>query len=74
MSEIIATREQLDKELHFALSTMEKKDTIQQIKNRIIVNQRLCPHVDTNYNWEIIGDQCPYCGLHFQTGGIVRGE
>lgn len=74
MSDIIANRQQLDKQLCLALSTMEKKDTIQRIRQQIIENQRQCPHIDNNYNWEIIGDQCPYCGMHFQTGGIVRGE
>ena len=48
-----------------ALSTMEKKDTIKKIRQRIIENQKKCPHIDTNYNWEIINDTCPYCGLHF---------
>lgn len=66
ISDIIATHQQLDKELRFALSTMERKDTIKSIKQRIIENQKQCPHIDSNYNWEVIDDICPYCGMRLK--------
>ena len=53
---------------------MEKKDTVKKIRQQIIENQKKCPHVDTNYNLKIINDTCPYCGLHFQTGGEIKYE
>lgn len=72
IDDIIQTREQLNKELRMALSTMERKDTIQKIKLAIIDNQKHCPHASAKYNWEITNDTCPYCGFHFSTGGIWR--
>ena len=72
IDDIIQTREQLNKELRTALSTMERKDTIEKIKLAIIDNQRHCPHASSKYNWEITNDTCPYCGFHFSTGGIYQ--
>lgn len=72
IDDIINTRNRLNKELRMALSTMERKDTIQKIKDEIRNNQKRCPHFDHNYNWEIIDDTCPYCGMHFATGGLWR--
>lgn len=69
MDEIIQTREQLEKELRFALSTMERSNAVFNIKKKIIENQNRCPHFDNNYNWAIIDDTCPYCGFHFSMGG-----
>ena len=71
IDDIIDTRNRLNKELRMALSTMEKKDTIQKIRLEIINNQKRCPHFSTNYNWAIVDDTCPYCGMHFSTGGTV---
>lgn len=65
MDDIIATREELDNQLKVALSTMERKDSIQKIRLDILKNQRRCPHFSNQYNWAIIDDTCPYCGLHF---------
>ena len=69
MDEIIHTREQLEKELRFALSTMERSNAVFNIKKKIIETQNRCPHFDNNYNWAIIDDTCPYCGFHFSMGG-----
>ena len=74
IDDIILTHEQLNKELRMALSTMERKDTIQKIKLAIIDNQRHCPHTSSKYNWEITNDTCPYCGFHFSTGGIYQNR
>lgn len=71
---IIETRQQLDKELRLALSTMEKKDTIQKIKMKIINNQKACPHFDHNYNWSIVDNTCPYCGMHFANNNLWRED
>lgn len=65
INDIITTREELDNQLKMALSTMERKDTIQKIRLDILKNQRRCPHFSNQYNWAIIDDTCPYCGLHF---------
>ena len=62
MEDIIATKTQLNNELRVALSTMEKKDTIYNIKQRIAENQKRCPHYDPNYNFVWVDDTCPYCG------------
>ena len=72
IDDIIQTREQLNRELRMALSTMERKDTIEKIKLAMIDNQKHCPHVSTKYNWEITNDTCPYCGFHFSTGGLCQ--
>jgi len=72
IDDIINTRNRLNKELRMALSTMEKKDTIQKIKLEIMNNQKRCPHFSANYNWAIVDDTCPYCGMHFATGGLWR--
>ena len=62
IEKIIESHERLEKELAFALSTMEKKDTIQKIRKQLIELQSHCPHFDSNYNYAIIEDKCPYCG------------
>ena len=70
IEDIINRREELNRELKYALSTMERSDKINDIRLQIIENQKHCPHFDGNYNWAIINDTCPYCGFHFATGGI----
>jgi len=71
IDDIIATHEKLERELRMALATMERSDKVFEIKKQIIANQSKCPHFDNNYNWAITNDTCPYCGMHFATGGIV---
>ena len=65
IEEIIKNKEELNQKLRFALSTMERSDKIYEIKKAIIENQKLCPHFDSNYNWAVVNDTCPYCGFHF---------
>lgn len=62
IEQIIHNKESLNTQLKLALSTMEKKNTINEIKLAIKENQNMCPHFDSNYNWAIIDDICPYCG------------
>ena len=63
IDEIIYMREKLDNELRMALSSMEKKDTIREIREAIKRNQNACPHFSTKYNWTVAdGSTCPYCG------------
>lgn len=64
IDEIIQKHEQLNKKLIIALSTMERKDDIYKIKQEIINNQKMCPHVSNKYNWVIVNGDCPYCGMH----------
>lgn len=67
IDDIIQNRQDLEYRLRVALSTMERKSTIQEIHKEIIENQRQCPHVDNKYNWAIVDGICPYCG--FVLGG-----
>lgn len=62
IDEIIQTHEALEKQLKIAASTMERKDTIQNIRAKIVENQNKCPHFDLKYNWTIANERCPYCG------------
>lgn len=59
---IIQRRKQLENDLRFALATMERKTTIEEIRHEIIENQKICPHYSEKYNWANTG-VCPYCGL-----------
>ena len=59
---IIEAHNRLERELQIALATMERKDTIREIREAILEIQNKCPHFDHNYNWEIVDDKCPYCG------------
>lgn len=62
IDEIISRRAELDIELKRALSTMELKSTVSEIRDQIAENQMRCPHVSTRYNWSMIEGICPYCG------------
>ena len=68
---IIQKHEELEGKLLAALSTMERKDNIAKIRLEILKNQRECPHYSTKYNWAIIKDICPYCGMHLNNGGEI---
>ena len=71
IDDIITRREQLDYDLRIALATMERKDTIRDIRLQIMKNQQVCPHHSAQYNWTIVDDTCPYCGKHFSSGGNI---
>ena len=62
IEEIITKREQLNYQLRVALTTMERKDTIAEIRREIIENQKNCPHFSAEYNWAVVDGVCPYCG------------
>ena len=62
IDEIISRRAELDIKLKKALSTMELKNTVSEIKDEMAENQMRCPHVSTRYNWSVIDGVCPYCG------------
>lgn len=68
INDIIKRKAQLENELRLALSTMEKKDTIQQIKEQIKLNQQNCPHDTQYYSAETEGE-CAYCG---KKRGVVK--
>ena len=62
IKDIIDRKNELDRKLQFALSTMEKKDTIKQIYEQIKDNQANCPHdIHFSLSEEKV---CPYCGKH----------
>lgn len=66
IDEIIKTRKMLDFELTKALTTMERKDTIYEIRMRILENQRACPHFSEKYNFTEEDGKCPYCGKNMR--------
>lgn len=72
IDEIIKRHESLEQQLKFAVSTMEKKDTIYNIRKQIIENQNNCPHFSDKYNWTIAYNKCPYCGFEFNDGGPIK--
>lgn len=66
VEEIIKRNEELQKKMRFALSTMEKKNSLFEIKKQIIQNQDSCPHFDLEYSWPVIDGRCPYCGRNLE--------
>lgn len=62
MKEIIDTHERLERDLRIALSTMERKSTIYDIKTQLLELQQQCPHFSDEYNFAMIDERCPYCG------------
>lgn len=68
IEEIINNHEKLNKELRIALSTMERSNTIAEIRSKIIKNQMACPHISDKYNWTVADGKCPYCGFTFDRG------
>lgn len=44
----------LNEQLHIALSTMDKQDTVKNIRQQILNLQEQCPHTNDKI--------CPYCG------------
>lgn len=62
MNEIIHKHKELERRLIIAVSTMERKTTINEIYQELIGLQKLCPHFSAEHNFAIIDDKCPYCG------------
>ena len=58
---IIHDKEVLDEALKNALSTMERKDDVKEIRFKLLELQNQCPHF-SDYNWAMIDGVCPYCG------------
>ena len=65
IEEIMEKKRVLDMELQIALSTMERKDTLPLIKQRIEENQQMCPHNNGTYDFSS-ANGCPYCGKRFK--------
>lgn len=63
IDEIINKHKELEYKLNQALSTMEKKDTIRELRAEIANVQAACPHFSNKYNWEPKNERCPYCGV-----------
>lgn len=70
IEEIKANKEMLEQQLKFALASMDRKDDVKIIREKIKLNQSLCPHC-TDYSL-IKNNTCPYCGFHYATGGLVQ--
>ena len=66
MDQIIQKHEELSYKLRVALSTMERKTTINEIHKELIELQRQCPHFSLEHNFEIIDGECPYCGKQLE--------
>ncbi len=66
IDEIIQRREELSKELTYALSTMVLSNRVREIKNNMKAIQAQCPHQSSKYNWEKINNKCPYCGKEME--------
>ena len=62
IDDIIAEKERLDRLLKQAVATMERKETINQIRAQMRINQSKCPHFSMKYNYVWVDDTCPYCG------------
>ena len=66
MEEIIRKHEDIERRLMFALSTMERKSTINEIHLELIELQHKCPHFSAEHNFAIIDGECPYCGKQLE--------
>ena len=63
VEEIMNTRIQLDQELKTALSTMNQKDTVFEIRKKIRQLQADCPHYSVQYSSLKVDKTCPFCGV-----------
>lgn len=66
IEQILHKKEILEAQLRVALSTMEKKDIIFQLRQEMMDNQAACPHFSDKYNFTIIDGKCPYCGKNLE--------
>lgn len=62
MDEIIRKHADIERRLMFALSTMERKSTINEIHEELIALQEQCPHFSLEHSYAILDGKCPYCG------------
>ncbi len=62
IDDLISRHEQLSRDLNIALSTMERKSTIAEIRKQLIELQNVCPHFSNELNYEMTDGHCPYCG------------
>ena len=66
INEIIRKHAELERRLIIAVSTMERKSTINEIHKELIDLQRQCPHFSAEHNFAIIEGECPYCGKQLE--------
>lgn len=69
IEEIMARKGKLDADLRFALSTMERKSVIYDLRMELLKLQNECPHFSAEHNFAIIDGKCPYCDAK-----ILKGE
>jgi Zn finger protein HypA/HybF involved in hydrogenase expression len=62
MDQIIQKHEELSHKLNIALSTMERKSVIYELRKELRELQNICPHFSAEHNFAIIDGYCPYCG------------
>lgn len=66
--EILIKKKEIENRLAYSLSTMEKKETIRELREELHELQKVCPHLDKELNFELEKGNCPYCG-----GKILNG-
>ena len=62
MDQIIQKHGELSHKLNIALSTMERKSVIYELRKELRELQNICPHFSLEHSFAIIEGHCPYCG------------
>lgn len=62
MEERIAAKDNLMQRIRVAAATMDKKETLFQLRHELEELQETCPHFDAKLNFVMVDDKCPYCG------------
>ena len=64
MDKIKTEYQNLNRDLHQALSRMERSDKVFTIREAIKDLQRMCPHDNGSFDFSTT-EECPYCGRKF---------
>lgn len=62
MDQIIQKHGELSHRLNIALSTMERKSVIYELRKELRELQNICPHFSAEHNFAMVEGYCPYCG------------
>ena len=62
MDQIIQKYGELSHRLNIALSTMERKSVIYELRKELRELQNICPHFSAEHNFAMVEGHCPYCG------------
>lgn len=66
MDQIIQKHMELSHELTIALSTMERKSVIYELRKELREIQNICPHFSHEHNFAMVDGHCPYCGKNLE--------